>query len=168
MTVTTSALLMNTGRLSATFVVPLDAPAYDLGYHGSLGPMPAESLNRFIDNVFAVRIAGGQIEGIDFRATATSGHLRGWVQPRYAGFGIAITGVGAHGALARGGTIGHLIRSVASTFANSTKIRADNPAKAGDAPRVGVIDHVYQSPPEQLVSFVWLGLRDGLLAVVRK
>ena len=84
------------------------------------------------------------------------------------GLRVDITGVGAHGSLARGGTIGHIIRSVATAITNSMRIRGSNPERAGEPARVAEIDHVYTSPPEQLVSFLWLGLRDGLLAVVKR
>jgi hypothetical protein len=130
--------------------------------------MPAESLNRFIQNTMPARIAGGHIEGIDFHATVTNGHARGTLEPRYVGFSLQVTREGTHGVLARGGTLGHVIRSVASAVVNSNKIRPDNPAKAGVPPIVATLDRVYVTPPEQLFSFVWLALRDALLGVVKK
>ncbi len=168
MTVTTSAWLMNTGKLSATFEVPLDAPSYEMSYHGSLGPMPAESLNRFIVHTLGARIASGHVEGIDFHATVRNGHARGVLTPRYVGLALEVTREGQHGVLARGGTIGHIIRSVATSLVNSSRLRPSNPRKTGDPPLTAPVDHAFATPPEQLFSFVWISLREPLLAIVMK
>ncbi len=93
---------------------------------------------------------------------------RGELTPLYHDFGINVTGRGASGILGHRGTLAGLARGVATWFANQTRIRPNNPEKPGRAPMTIPISHRFVSPPDQLVSFVWLGLRDALLAVVKK
>ncbi len=167
MTLSASAYLMNAGRLEAHFVVPLDAPRFTMNFRGSLGAMPAESLNGFLEHVLAAKIGGGLVDRIDFSAAVRGGVAKGTITPLYRGLQIEVTGRGASGLIGGHGTLSHIVRSVVSSIANDFKIRNNNPDKPGQAPRSAPIDHPFSSS-ETLPSFVWLGLRDGLLAVIRK
>jgi hypothetical protein len=166
MTLRATAFLQDAGRFDTHFTVPLDAPSFDMTFGGTLGPMPATSLNRLMDGILAVRLEKGAVLGIDFDATVASGAAQGSIVPRYKDLSIAVTGHGSKGILGTGGVVGEAARGVASLVGNLTEIRGDNP-DAGATPRRGPIDHTF-SPDETLPGFLWVSLRGGLMAVVRK
>jgi hypothetical protein len=159
--------LQNVGRLDARFEVPLDALGFDMRFNGSLGPMPATSLNAFIAETFAVRLAKGQVVGISFDANVRRGVARGVAVPRYKDLSIEVTGRGATGVLGQGGVIGGAAREIATFVGNATELRGDNPADGETEPRRGPINHTF-SPDQTLPTFLWVSLRGGLMAVLQK
>ena len=167
MTLRVTAYLQDAGRLDTRFVVPLDAPSFDMSFNGSLGPMPAATLNAFIQETFALRLDKGRVVGIDFAASVANGLAQGAIVPRYKDLSIEFTGSGAKGILGTGGVVGEAARDIASFVGNETKLRADNPDDGQTTPRRGPIDHTF-APSETLPAFLWISLRGGLMAVVRK
>jgi len=167
MTLHATAHLQNVGRLDVQFVLPLDAPRFDMTFRGTLGEMPAASLNVFVRETFPLKISKGQIVGMSFRATVTNGVARGTITPRYNDLRVAVTRRGSSGILGNGGILGGAARGIASLVGNWTQLRSNNPDDAEDAPRVGTIHHTL-APDETLPAFLWASIRDGLMAVVRK
>lgn len=163
----TTAYLQNQGKLEAQFVVPLDARGFTMRLRGTLGPMPAASLNAFIEETFPLRLDKGRIEGITFSATVTNGVAQGTVTPLYKHLAVEVTGEGSKGILSTGGVIGDAARGVATFVGNLTELRSDNPEDGETAPRVGTINHTFTSD-QSLPTFLWKSIRSGLLAVVRK
>ena len=138
-----------------------------MSFRGTLGAMPAESLNGFLEHVLAAKVAGGQVDRIDFNAAVRGGVAKGTITPLYHGLQIEVTGRGATGIMGGHGALSNIVRSVVSGIANGFKIRNNNPEHPGQAPRSAPIDHTF-TDSETLPAFVWLGLRDGLLTVIRK
>lgn len=167
MTLSATAHLQNLGRLDVQFVVPLDAPRFDMTFRGTLGAMPAASLNSFIQETFPLRITKGRVAGISFSATVANGVARGTITPRYNDLSVAVTRRGSGGILGEGGILGGAARGIASAMGNLLKVRANNPDNAETAPRRGTIRHTFTSH-ESVPSFLWASVREGLLAVVRK
>jgi hypothetical protein len=149
------------------FVVPLDAPRFDMSFRGTLGAMPATSFNPFIRETMPLRLTNGRVVGISFHATVTDGVARGSVTPRYNDLSVAVTQRGSTGIMGLGGIIGGAARGIASFVGNRMKVRANNPDNTAAAPRSGTIRRTFTSD-ETLPGFLWAGVRDGLLAVVRK
>jgi hypothetical protein len=149
------------------FAVPLDAPRFDMTFRGTLGAMPAASLNVFVRETLPLRISKGQIVGMSFRATVTEGVARGTITPRYNDLRVAVTRRGSTGILGNGGILGGAVRGIASLVGNWTQLHANNPDDADEAPRIGTIHHTL-APDETLPAFLWASIRDGLMAVVRK
>lgn len=167
MTISATTHLQNVGRLDAQFVMPLDAPRFDMSFRGTLGAMPASSFNAFIQETMALRLTNGQVVGISFHATVTNGVAHGSVTPRYNDLSVAVTRRGSGGILGGGGMLGSAARSIASWVGNRLKVRADNPDDAAATPRSGTIRHTFTSD-ETLPAFLWASVRDGLMTVVRK
>ena len=167
MTLNARAYLQNVGRLDVRFVVPLDAPQFDMTFRGTLGAMPVTSLNAFVRETFSLRLAKGQVVGINFSATVANGVARGTITPRYNDLTVAVTRRGSEGILGSGGILGGAARGIASVVGNWMKVRANNPDDAETAPRSGTILHT-RAPDETLPAFLWASIRDGLLAVVKK
>jgi hypothetical protein len=167
MTLSATAQLQNIGRLDAQFVVPLDAPRFDMSFRGTLGAMPVTSLNPFIRETMPLRLTNGRVVGISFHATVTDGVARGAVTPRYNDLTVAVTQRGSSGIVGRGGVLGGAARGIASFFGNWMKVRANNPEEVAATPRSGTIRHTFTSD-ETLPAFLWAGVRDGLLAVVKR
>jgi hypothetical protein len=167
MTLKATAYLQSVGRLDARFVVPLDAPRFTMSFRGTLGAMPAVSLNAIIEETFPLRIAKGQVESVAFAATVVNGRARGTITPRYSGLAMTATRAGRAGILARGGLFGSATRRIASMAGNWMKVYSDNPDDPHRKPRVGMIRHTFTSD-ETLPAFLWTGLRDGLLAVMAR
>jgi hypothetical protein len=158
--------LQNSGRMTATFVVPLRAPRFEMTYRGTLGPMRAYQLNSFIQETQPFRIADGQVTGIDFAGTVSHGISRGSITPRYHDLSIAVTDE-AKGVLGRPGFFGKVARKVVSFAGNFQKVNGWNPDEVGRTPRVGAIRHTFTTN-ETLPAFLWTGLREGLLDVIRR
>ena len=167
MTLHATAHLQNVGRLDVQFVMPLDAPRFDMTFRGTLGAMPAASLNVFVRETFPLRISKGQIVGMSFRATVTNGVARGTITPRYNDLRVALTRRGSTGILGNGGILGGAARGIASLVGNWTQLRSNNPDDEDRAPRIGTIHHTL-APDETLPAFLWASIRDGLMAVVRR
>ena len=167
MTISATTHLQNVGRLDAQFVMPLDAPRFDMSFRGTLGAMPASSFNAFIQETMALRLTNGQVVGISFHATVTNGVAHGSVTPRYNDLSVAVTRRGSGGILGGGGMLGSAARSIASWVGNRMKVRANNPDDAAATPRSGTIRHTFTSD-ETLPAFLWASVRDGLMTVVRK
>jgi hypothetical protein len=167
MTLHATAYLQDSGRLDTRFVVPLDAPRFDMMFAGTLSTMPADKLNAFIEQTLAVRVDKGLINEITFDASVVDGVARGTITPRYKDFALAVTGRGAKGILGTGGAVGDAARGVATLVENETALRSDNPDEGQTTPRRGTINHAF-NPAETLPGFLWFSLRDGLFAVVRK
>jgi hypothetical protein len=166
MTVLASAELQRAGRLEARFRVPLDAPQFTLDFDGRLNPMPGEALNAFVEHVLPLRITRGRITGITYAAKVRAGRARGRITPLYDDLAVAVTHRGADGLLGNRGIVGDAARSLASLAVN-WRVRDRNPDGAGQAPRVGVIDHAF-ADSHTLPGYLWFTLRDGLFAVIRK
>jgi hypothetical protein len=166
LTLVATAELLHAGRLSARVAVPLDAPAFDMAFSGTLGPMPATAFNRVIEHIDNWSITHGQVEGANLSATVHHGVARGMVTPRYTDLSVKVTGHGSGGILGAGGIIGGAVRGLASLVARS-KLNSDNPDAPGKAPRSGPIHHAF-TPSETLPAFLWVGLREALLVVMRK
>ncbi|OLE18040.1 MAG: hypothetical protein AUG50_07200 [Betaproteobacteria bacterium 13_1_20CM_3_63_8] len=167
MSVSATAHLQNVGLLNVHFVVPLDAPRFDMSFRGTLGAMPAASFNVFIRETMPLRLTNGEVVGISFKANVTHGVANGSVTPRYNDLSVAVTRRGSTGMMGGGGILGGAARGIASLAGNWMKVRANNPNSEGAMPRSGTIRHTFTSD-ETLPAFLWASVRDGLLAVVRK
>ncbi len=160
-TATIESRLMGAAPFTLTVELPLLDTAFVGRYRGELGAMPAATLNPFIDGALGARFADGHVRGISFDADITNGTARGRVVPRYDGLSIELPGV------ARSGFLSGLRRAVAKFAANQFVLREDNIAGGSDAPRNGPIIHKWRRS-ETLLQFIWNGVRDGLLQVVKR
>lgn len=162
-----TAQLLRAGRLDVRVAVPLDAPAFDMAFSGTLGPMPAEAFNLALEHMENWRIAHGQVEGVTVGATVHDGVARGTLTPLYSDLSVRVTGHGTGGILGSGGIIGGAVRGVASLVANWAKMKGSNPRRPGERPRSGPISHAF-APSETLPAFLWVSVREGLLVVISK
>lgn len=160
-TLAVESRLMGAAPLTLTVELPLLNTTFTGRYSGQLGAMPAAALNPFIDGALGARFTDGRVRGISFDATITDGVARGRVVPRYEGLWIELPGV------ARSGFLSGLRRAVAKFAANQFVVREDNVAGGTDAPRNGPIIHRWRRS-ETLLQFIWNGVRDGLLQVVKR
>ena len=166
MTLDVNTELQRAGRFRVHFRVPLDAPRFDMSYRGRLGTMDADPLNRLLAQILNVRIASGRITAINFDAVVRGGIARGTITPRYRNLSVSVIQRGSEGVLGTGGIIGDAARGVATLAAN-WDVRPDNPENSGSPVLSGSIHHAFK-PTETLPGFLWFGLRDGLMSVVRK
>ena len=161
-----TAELLHAGRLDVRIAFPFDAPAFDMAYRGTLGPMPATAFNLILEHLENWKIARGQVEKITFSAAVHNGVANGTLTPLYTDLSVAVTGQGSGGILGLHGIIGGAFRGLASAVAGS-KLNGRNPDAPGKAPRSGAIRHVFAAS-ETLPGFLWVSLREGLLAVIKK
>jgi len=165
MILTAEAQLLRAGQLDVRVAVPLDAPGFDMAFSGTLGPMPAEAFNLALEHMENWRIAHGRVEGVTFGATVHDGLARGSLTPLYSDLSVRVTGHGTGGILGSGGIIGGAVRGLASLVANWTRLKDRNPDDPAQRPRSGRIRHAF-APSETLPAFLWVGVREGLLAVM--
>jgi hypothetical protein len=167
MVLTARAYLQNAGRFDVRFVIPLDAPRFDMTFRGTLGPMPAQVFNAFVRETDALKIESGQVAGVAFDAEVRSGIASGTITPRFNDLSVRVTQHGSEGILGNHGILGGAARGIASFAAKLLAVRANNPDGPGSAPRSGRIQHTF-TPNETLIAFLWLSVRDGLLSVVKR
>jgi hypothetical protein len=166
MTLTATARVQNAAQLNVRFVVPLDAPRFDMTFRGTLGAMPAPVLNPFVVETQALQIESGQVAGVAFSVAVENGVATGTITPRFTNLSVSVTRRGSEGLLGNRGIFGGAARGIAS-FAAGLTLRQDNPDSPLLEPHVGRIDRTFTSD-EALIAFVWSGVRDGLLSVVKK
>ena len=167
MTLTARAHIQHAGQLDVQFVVPLDAPRFDMSFRGTLGAMSALDFNPFVREPDALRISNGQVAGVAFTVAVKHGVARGAITPRFNDLSVSITRHGSGGILGNGGILGGAARGIATFAAKVAVVRANNPDSPADAARIGTISHTF-TPDETLIAFIWSSLRDGLLSVVKK
>jgi hypothetical protein len=167
MTLRAQAYIQNVGEINVHVAIPLDAPRFDMRLRGTLGAMPAQAFNTFAVPTGALQIENGQVATSTFRVTVHHGVASGEITPRFNDLSVSITRKGSTGILGNGGILGGAARGIASFAANKLVMRANNPDNATSAPHSGTISHTYKSS-ETLIAFLWLSLRDGLLAVIKK
>lgn len=155
-----SALLLGRGKLETTIEIPLTAPHYDMKYSGSLGPMDLSAINAFSEPVLSAKITSGSLQSVRFSVVVRNGRSVGQVTPLYRDFKLQLTDKKAN-FLKKAGL------AILSLFANTFKVRGNNPGDPGEAPVVGPINRPYAST-ESLPQFFWFALRQGLGKVFLK
>ena len=155
-----SARLMGEGLLTARASVPLGAPDFRYEVSGRLGPMPAKAFNRFLGVNEGFQFDDGAVEEITFTQTVRGGRAVTAVTPRYRGLSVEPTGDG-------GGVIGALAREVEDFIAGAFVVRSRNPDEEGEDLRTGRTVRRY-SRERTWLQFLWAGLRDGLVAVLKE
>ncbi len=161
-----TAQLLRAGRLDVRIAFLFDAPAFDMAYRGTLGPMPATAFNLVLEHLENWKIARGQVEKITFSVAVHDGVANGTLTPLYTDLSVQVTGHGSGGLLGLHGIIGGAVRGLASAVAGS-KVNDRNPGAPLKAPRGGTIHHVY-ARSETLPGFLWVSLREGILGVLLK
>jgi hypothetical protein len=156
----------DSGRYDAEFIVPLDAPTFDIDYRGTLHSMPAARLNRLTSHIFPVLVTGGTVTRMTYDISVRDGVARGQATPVYDGLSISLTETGADGILGSGGVVGDVARGVAGFFARR-RFHESNP-EGSDAPvRAGDVAYGAR-PTETLPSFLWYALRTGIIDAVQR
>jgi hypothetical protein len=154
------ARLMNHGLLTLEASVPLDAPDFRYQLSGKLGGMPAAAFNRFLAENEAFEVERGVVESVVFRQAARGGRARTTLTARYRDLSVETTGDG-------GGVIGAVTREVKEVLADALVVRSRNPEEDGDNLRTTRTVRRYERSQSWL-QFLWLGLRDGLMATVKE
>ena len=149
-----SALLLGQGRLDTRIEIPLTATRFDMKYSGSLGPMSLLALNQFATKVTGARVTSGEVRSVKFAVVVRNGRSTGQVVPVYRDFKIVLEDKD-------GSFIKKTGLSIASFFANTFKVRSDNPGDPDEQPRAGRIDLPYD-PTASLPKVFWFALRQGL------
>jgi hypothetical protein len=154
------ARLMSQGLLTVEASIPLDAPDFRYQVSGKLGRMPAAGFNRFLAENEAFEVESGVIESIAFRQSASGGRATTTLTARYRDLSVETTGDG-------GGVIGAVSREVKEVLADALVVRSRNPEEDGDNLRTTRTVRRYERSQSWL-QFLWLGLRDGLMATVKE
>ena len=149
-----SALLLGHGKLEANIEIPLMASQFDMKYSGSLGPMDLTVINAFAEPVVSAKLTSGSLQSVRFSVVVRNGRSVGQVTPLYRDFKLQLTDKKAN-VFKKAGL------AIVSLFANTFKVRGNNPDKPGEKPVVGRINHPYQRSAT-LPQFFWYALREGL------
>lgn len=157
------ARLMGLGAFALNVRIPLLAPDFRMRYDGSLGRMPATAMNPFIVGIAPMQFKEGRILGITFGANVTNGVARGQIRPRWDSLFVDITQTASGG----GGILGGIKRAVTKFAANEFVLQSENSDAGDKPPRDGPIVHRWV-PRETLLQFMWNGIRDGLMPLVKR
>ena len=151
---------MGEGRLVAEAEVPLDARDFRYRLSASMGRMPAAAFNRFLSINEAFEFDEGQIDSVTIEQTARGGVATTVITPRYHDFSVNPTGEG-------GGPIGSVGRALKKFVANAFVVRSRNPGEDGKDLRTVRTVRRYD-PTTTWVQFLWLTVRDGLMAGIKE
>lgn len=151
--------LMGVGAMAVRLTVPLDAPDFRFDLAGRIDSLPASALNGFLAETTPVRMKGGQIDSIIFVTKTTGGVSKTTLTPYYRDLGIDF--------VSQGGVKGFLKAGLIEFGANTFAVRSSNPGGPNEPPRSAQVSRRYEATQSWL-SFLWLGLRDGLLKTVKK
>ncbi|MBA2458406.1 MAG: hypothetical protein H0V43_05545 [Gemmatimonadales bacterium] len=155
-----SARLMEEGLLTVQASVPLDAPDFRYQLSGKLGRMSAKAFNRFLGENEPFEFDNGWVEGIGFRQDVKGGRATTTLTPRYRDLSVEPTGEG-------GGLIGSVKRAAQEFVAQTFVVRSRNPDEDGKNLRTARTVRRYD-PAITWVQFLWFGLRDGLMEVLKE
>jgi hypothetical protein len=144
-----------TGRLHATFRIPLRAPHLALSFEGRLGAMDPRALNETFVPLGGVRIESGEVDSLWFQADVKDGVAEGSVGGVYRNLEVETLdkATGDRG-------IGHRFKTVATGLA----LRSSNLPENGDL-ETGQIQHEHD-PTSSFFKFLWQALRDGIYSLV--
>jgi hypothetical protein len=155
-----SARLMGEGELTARASVPLDAPDFRYELSGRLGQMSAKAFNRFLSVNEAFAFDNGWVEEIEFRQTVRGGLARTTMTPRYRDLSVDPRDGG-------GGVIGSVTRGAKEFLAQAFVVRSSNPGGDDEPPRVARTTRPYYRKFTWF-QFLWFGLREGLMEVIKE
>jgi hypothetical protein len=122
--------------------------------------MPAAAFNRFLSINEAFEFDEGQIDSVTIEQTARGGAAATVITPRYHDFSVNPTGEG-------GGPIGSVGRALKKFVANAFVVRSRNPGEDGKDLRTVRTVRRYD-PTTTWVQFLWLTVRDGLMAGIKE
>ena len=135
MVIKASALLLGKGKLETTIEIPLMAPQFDMKYSGSLGPMDLTAINAFCRTGRSRRSSRtGRCSRLRFSVVVRNGRSMGQITPLYRDFKLQLTDKKAN-VFKKAGL------AIVSLFANTFKVRGNNPDKPGETPVVGRINY---------------------------
>jgi hypothetical protein len=160
LTIEASGRLMNEGLLSVHATVPLDAPDFRFELTGKLGSMPATALNEFLAENQPFKLQEGEVDAVEFRQTALRGTATTNITPRYRKLSVEPSDTG-------GSVFSSVKRAMNKVWANTFKIRSENPEDDGKRLRTAITLRTYD-PANTWIQFLWFGLRDGLREVITK
>lgn len=154
--------LMHSAPVHIEATMPLLAQDFRMRWRAEIGAMPASAFNPFLVNATGMKFQGGEILQIHIASTVTRGRARGVVEPRWRDLNVELPGI------ARGnrGLFGVIRRGIAKFAANSFVVRGDNADVPGKSALNGTITHQW-TPSEALPEFIWLSVRDPLLALMK-
>jgi hypothetical protein len=152
--------VMGQGRLVAEAEVPLDADDFRYRLTATMGGMPVATFNRFLALNEAFEFAHGQIDSIAIEQSVRGGMATTVITPRYHDLSVNPTGRG-------GGPIGSVSRALKKFVANAFVVRSRNPDQDGEDLRtVRTVRHY--DPTKTWVQFLWVSVRDGLMAGIKE
>jgi hypothetical protein len=152
--------LMDAGLLAVTLAIPLQARGCTFQYHGSLGPMALPRLDAFLDRAERIRLRSGRVERVGFPVTVGQGKAHGRVQATYHDLKLAMLDRDTD-------TEKGLKNRLETLFANTFRIRPDNPAKGSGIAKEGKVGYE-RKPEDTFLQVLWFSLRSGVLDVIKR
>jgi hypothetical protein len=152
--------LMAAGLLAVTLEVPLQPRGCTFRYHGSLGAMALPRLDAFLDRAERTRLRSGAVDHVAFTVTVHQGKAEGRVQAAYQDLKLAVLDRDTD-------TEKGLKNRMATFFANTFKIRPDNPSRGSAPAKEGKV--AYERKPEDtFLQVLWFSLRSGVLDLIKR
>jgi hypothetical protein len=122
--------------------------------------MDLTAISAFSEPVLSAKVTSGRLQSVKFSVVVRNGRSVGQITPLYQDFKLQLTDERANFIKKAG-------MAIVSLFANTFKVRGDNPGEPGETPVVGRINRPY-SATASLPQFLWYALREGLSRVFMK
>jgi hypothetical protein len=151
--------IMGAAPAALRIEIPLRQPAPTMRVEAGISAFDATVLNRVLTPLEGLRVARGEVQGVEFDIAYEPGLAQGNIGLYYRDLdmGIADRDTGRQ----------NLGKKVVSFLVDRFAIHGSNPARPGEAPRTGTIDATFDDT-WPFFKLLWVPLRDALLAVVRK
>lgn len=161
MTVTANSILMNEGKLDASFVFNLSkSTAGVFSVDATLGPMDGTKANKAVNGLAMVEIEKLQIDKLEMHVAGSNNKANGTVRFAYHDLKIA--------ALKKDKNEegGFKKRKLLSFIANTFVVKSSSPAKTGDTPKTQIVTYD-RDPKKSFFNLVWQTVAKGIVLTAR-
>jgi hypothetical protein len=161
MTVTANTILMNEGKLHASFVFNLSkSTAGVFSVDATLGPMDGTKANKAVNGLAMVEIEKLQIDKLEMHVTGSNNKANGTVRFAYHDLKIAALKKD------KNEDDGFKKRKLLSFIANTFVVKSSSPAKTGDTPKTQIVSYD-RDPKKSFFNLVWQTVAKGIVLTAR-
>ena len=152
-TIQVRSRLADAGEMHGTFEYHLATDSLTMSGEGAVGKLDATTLNALLVNLNGIHVTSGTIDSTWFTLNIDEDVATGKVRCLYRG---------VHFEILDKNTRKQDLKDQLATFMGEHKTRESNPEEADEPPMIAAV-HLRREPDDNLLKFVWITVRDGLM-----
>lgn len=151
-------MFMKAGTMNLHMSIPVASPELSYQYSGSIDSMDLSAVNGFLEPSEQMRVKTGVLKEATFEINVDSGRATGNVRALYRDLILAAINK-------QTGSEKGFFNGIASTIANTFKLRGTNEPDTTGSMKIGVVNYT-RKRDEFFLEFTWFALRSGVGDVV--